>query len=252
MIVLIIIAAIILLLTLLLNLPVRAYVRFYSGKPDISVKYMWLTVYPKSENKNKDSPSELSEEPDEDKSEKVKPPEKQADKKEMSEEKSEAEAQPEKESDENMDDEPSEDMSFADKISNKLDELTAKKDAVLLLWELCKGHIFRLLGKIRIDNILVDFAAADEDAYEAAMLYGKMGAAVYNALGAIGGYAKITIKKVNIDCLYNTPKDKCRYNGECIVKLRPASLLNALLGILLCYLAGYKKYSPALAVLIKK
>ena len=49
MIVLIIIAVIIFLILLTLNIPAEAYIRFYGGKLDIKVKYLFLSIYPRKE-----------------------------------------------------------------------------------------------------------------------------------------------------------------------------------------------------------
>ncbi|MDE6593678.1 MAG: hypothetical protein K2K57_11540 [Oscillospiraceae bacterium] len=121
-----------------------------------------------------------------------------------------------------------------------------KKNAALLLWELCEGHIKKLLGKFTVDGLEIDFAAADEDAAKAALAYGKLSAAFYNFLGVIMSFTRVNIRSVSIDCLYNTPSEKARYDGEFKVRLRPASVLNALAAILFGYVRGGEKYKTAL------
>ena len=49
MIALIIIAALIFIILLTVNIPVEAYIKFYGGKADIKVKYLFLSLYPKKE-----------------------------------------------------------------------------------------------------------------------------------------------------------------------------------------------------------
>ncbi len=241
MIVLIVIAGIILLLVLLLNIPVNAYIRFYDRKLDISVKYMFVKLYPAKEKKDKKASQKDSDEPTEEKS---------TDAESASEENTEVSADEEKDS--KLQKSKEKKKPLLQRINNLLDDLTAKKDAFLLLWELCKGHLIKLGKKIRIDDIKVDFAAADEDAYEAAMLYGKLNAAVYNAIAAVRCFVNISIRSVTIDCLFDTPSEKSRYDGECTVRLRPASLLNAVAAIVFGFLIKNKTYYPALMTLTSK
>lgn len=116
----------------------------------------------------------------------------------------------------------------------------------MLLWELCGGHIKKLLGKISVTGLVIDFAAADEDAAEAAVKYGKLSAGFYNFLGVLMSITRVGIKSVNVDCLYNTPAEKSRYDGEFKVRLRPASVTNALLAVLIGFVRGGEKYKNAL------
>lgn len=256
MIALIIIAAVVLLIVLLMNFPAYAYIRFYSGEPDIKVKYLWLTLYPKKENPPKKSRGKA-------------PPDEKKDDEDNSGGKEDTSPPPDSGSteDKTSSDKPSEKAKrasgkskdkkapkepFLQRINTLVDGLTEKKDAFLLLWELCGGHLKKLGGKIRIDDIRIDFAAADEDAHNAAILYGELNAAVYNVLAVIRQFISISIISVNIDCLFNTPSEKSRYDGECKIKLRPASLLNALAAIVFGYIGNIKKYSPALDAFMKK
>lgn len=278
---LIIIAAVILLLVLILNLPAYAHIRFYGGKPDITVKYLWLTIYPKSEKAAKRSKKKAdkskSEKDDEkdtedlsegdssdkdtsDKDADTVAEEKSSEKAEASEksdksddEKPKGKAKKEKSKKDKTDDDAEEEkQSLPDKLNSALDDLNQKKDAFLLLWELCSGHIKKLCGKIRIDDLVIDFASANEDAADAAIGYGRMNIAVYNILAVVRNLITVTIRSVTIDCLYDTPKEKSRYDGECKVKLRPASVLNAVFAIVFGYIGNMKKYSPILDTFMKK
>lgn len=131
-------------------------------------------------------------------------------------------------------------------LTDIIDDLDTKKDAAALLWELCGGRAVRLLKKIRITGVVIDFAAANEDAAKAAVTYGAISGAFYYLLGTLMSVTPIGISSINIDCLYNTPADSSRYNCEAKIKLRPASLANALVSIGAAYLAGREKYKPAL------
>lgn len=245
---LIIIAGIILLFIIILNIPVTAHIRFYDGKPDIKVKYGFIRLYPtppKKSDKKGSTEKPLDDTDTDDRSPPVESdaPENSSDGESLSDDgdiptdstATEKEKKP----------------PLGDRINDLLDKMSEAKTAVQLIIELVKNPLIKFLGKIRIDGIVIDFAAANEDAYEAAMLYGRLNTAVYNCLAHIQCHAKTTVKSVTIDCLYNTPKEKSRYDGEAKIRLRPASATN-LVFILLCkFLAGYKKYSPILK-LIKK
>ncbi len=244
MIALIIIAAVILLIIIIVNIPVNAFISFYDGNFDLTVKFAGITLYPKKD-KQERSP------PDEDKSDSA---ENSGDTETDNSESNADESLTEKEDDTA----PKKKKKSAGKgnplerLNNLLDELEKKKNAVQLLAELATQPLKKLGGKLRIDNIKLHFAAADDDAYEAAMLYGKLNAAVYNAIAALRCFISISLVSVKIDCLFNTPKEQSRYDGECVVRLRPASVLNAVTAIIFRYAVNMKKYSPILVLLDKK
>lgn len=248
--VLIIIAAIIGTLILLTNFPVTAHIRFYGGKADVKVKYLFLPLYPrppksKGKRSRKEKPPDGSEESS---PEEAPPGEEAASDKEETAEKDVTEEEPIADSE----DEKPEKQSLPEKLSALIDDLTGKKNAFQTLWELIWKPLKSLLGKVRIHSVIIDFAAADEDAAKAAVLYGSMNAAVYNILGQLQCITPVKVKSVTIDCLYNTPSSKTRYDGEMKVILRPASVLNAITAVLFGYLINSKKYSPALKILTKK
>lgn len=269
---LIIFSVILLLILIAVNIPVEAYIRFYGGKADISVNYSFLKLFPKTDKKKKQkkkkdkptktdsadtspdiSPEEENKTADEstsdsqssDKSENSEKSEEKPSDDKQTEDTADTESKPEKKSD------GEEKPPLLDRISNKLDELEEKKNQIQLLLELILPPLKKLGGKIRIDDLLIDFAAADEDAAKAAISYGRLGAAVYNLISAIRQYIRITILSVNISCLYNTPSEKSRYDGELKIRLRPASVLNALSAVIFGYLFNMKKYSPVMELIRK-
>ncbi|MGN0637694.1 MAG: hypothetical protein ACI4J0_04940 [Huintestinicola sp.] len=256
---LIIIAALILIILLAVNIPVEAYIRFYGGKADIKVKYFFLSLYPKKEKppkskkkRRKDKPpkeEELSLEEEmisEDISTEEVPedtPNEDAAPKEdtVGEEGSPQKGKPQKEKK----------PPLLERINAKLDELTRKKNSVMLLIELVTEPLKRFGSKIRIDDVIIDFAAADEDAAKAAISYGRIGAAVYDTISFLRCFVGMSVRSINISCLYNTPADKSRYDGECKVRLRPASLLNAVFAVGFGYISNKKKYSPVMELFKK-
>lgn len=259
MIVLIIIAAIVFLMLLSLNIPVEAYIKFYGRKLDIRVKYLFLSIYPRKEKPPKKAKkrhmkhNEYPPLPPDDTSENEQPDtpptadeaSSSADSKTNDADddipKAEKKKRPPKE----------EKPPFPDRINDKLDELSEKKNAVSLLLELIGEPLKRFGGKIRIDDIIIDCAIADEDAAKAAVTYGTAGAAVYDGISFLRCFVTMSVKSVNISCLYNTPADKSRFDGECKLHLRPASLVNALLAVLFGYIKDKEKYSPVMELLGK-
>lgn len=263
---LIIIAALILIILLTVNIPVEAYIRFYGGKADIKVKFLFLSLYPRKEKppkkkkRRKDKPPKempppVSENiPEEDNTEytpqEYSPPKADSVQAEESTENESISSKEESLSDKKKP--PKEEkLPLLERISAKLDELTEKKNSVMLLIELVTEPLKRFGSKIRIDDVIIDFAAADEDAAKAAISYGTIGAAVYDGISFLRCFVGMSVRSINISCLYNTPADKSRYDGECKVRLRPASLINAVFAVGFGYISNKKKYSPVMELFRK-
>lgn len=251
----IIIIAVILLIVLAVNIPVTAYIRYHDGEADVKVSFLFKQLYPHVEKKKRqkrkrkkhrknikkaekkpDAPEEHTAPTDEDKQEE--PPREDTTPEEDSEASSENTPKKHK---------PKK-KSLIERLNTKLDELNEKKSSVQLAFELLKEPLKKLGGKVRIDDLKIDFAAADEDAYEAAMLYGKVNAAVYNVLSAVRCFVPVSVTGIKIDCLFNTPAEKCRWDGECKIRLRPASLLNAIIAVVFGYAKDKEKYAPVMAL----
>ena len=256
--VLIIIAVIIFLILLTLNIPVEAYIRFYGGKLDIKVRYLFLSIYPRKEKPPKKAKKkhkkykEYPTIPNDDTAEKE-----QTDTAEATTDTSDTKAAPADddipaaEKKERPPKPKADNPPLLDRINDKLDELSEKKNSVSLLMELIGEPLKRFGGKLRIDDVIIDCAAADEDAAKAAVFYGTVGSAVYNTISFIRQFAAMSVKSVNISCLYNTPSDKSRFDGECKLHLRPASLVNAIFAVLFGYMKDKEKYSPVMELLGK-
>lgn len=266
MIALIIIAALIFIMLLTVNIPVEAYIKFYGGKADIKVKYLFLSLYPKKEKppkkkkRRKDKPPKeiplsVSEDTMTEDSTEDMPQEGSSPKADtvQTEETSEYESTSSKEESFSDKKKPpkEEKLPLLERISAKLDELNEKKNSVMLLLELVTEPLKRFGSKIRIDDVIIDFAAADEDAAKAAISYGTIGAAVYDGISFLRCFVGMSVRSVNISCLYNTPAEKSRYDGECKVRLRPASLINAVFAVGFGYISNKKKYSPVMELFRK-
>ena len=260
MVVLIIIAVIIFLILLTLNIPVEAYIRFYGGKLDIKVKYLFLSIYPRKEKPPKKAKKghkkykEYPPLPADDTADKE-----QTDTPQTADEVTAADTEPDPADDdipiaEKKERPPktkAEKPPLMDRINDKLDELAEKKNSISLLMELIGEPLKRFGGKLRIDDVIIDCAAADEDAAKAAVFYGTIGSAVYNTISFLRQFIAMSVKSVNISCLYNTPSDKSRFDGECKLHLRPASLVNAIFAVLFGYMKDKEKYSPVMELLGK-
>lgn len=248
----IIIIAVILLIVLAVNIPVTAYIRYHDGEADVKVSFLFKQLYPHVEKKKRQKRKRKKHRKN------IKKAETKPASEEISFDEPDAPEEPTAPPDEDKQEKPLTEnttqkhkpkkKSLIERLNTKLDELNEKKSSVQLAFELLKEPLKKLGGKVRIDDLKIDFAAADEDAYEAAMLYGKVNAAVYNALSAVRCFVPVSVTGIKIDCLFNTPAEKCRWDGECKIRLRPASLLNAIIAVVFSYAKDKEKYAPVMAL----
>lgn len=239
MIALYIIGGILLVLIILLNFPVFAELKYYGGKFDVKVKYLWLTLYPSKPKKPKkekprkvdkaelDTPVVQEEEPTEispieevdltDNAETASEGNKKLSKAEKKREKRRAKAEKQR----------------------KKDDLKEKIKLIKMILVSSKKGLKRILKGIYISEILIDFTVADEDAANAAINYGKISAAVYDGVAFLRTFFTVSIREITVNCKYNS--NESSYDGECSVKLRPATVLLAALSILWHLLIQYIK-----------
>lgn len=236
---LLIIAGIVLLIAVLLNCPVRAELSYLDGVPKFSVWYLCFMVYPmkKRKPKRKRKAKKRKSVPDEKNSDNIP---QSADTKPVTHEDAE-------------EDKPS----VSDRLRGKLDEVRAEQNATdeklsgdekkpdklaqlkemlekaKLVWNASKGGIRYLFRHIRIYDISLDIVTADEDAYEAAMKYGRMNSYVYGGISLLRTFFTISLKKINIQCRFNSTESK--YNLSCCVRVTPATALLAAISVLAKY-----------------
>lgn len=241
MIVLYILLGLIALIVILLHFSVRAELKASNDGFDVKVKYFWFTLYPRNKKKSAETstdkqaqkrPSDtpLSEE-------QIDALKKQLedDKKAESEpEKAEAE-QPEPSELENKNEKKSKNKDKSEKKGGKLKELKAK-------WQMIKPYIptgwkavKKLLKTIRISKTDIELSVGKEDAYESAMNYGKINAAVFNGLSALSMIFTVRLKRCNINCLFN--ENTFKYDVSAVVYVRPS----ALVAIAFCTLVNFLK-----------
>ena len=222
LIVLLIIAAV---LIILLNIPVKA-VLDYNDKLDFKVKYLFFTIYPRNE---KPEYKSLTSDNNDDKREKSTDSEAAADKPECTS------ADDLSDEDDDIDDEseeffdPDGDKKEKSGLSAVFDKIEEYKPLVRPVWEPLK----KLLKTMKITGVDINIIAADEDAYEAAMLYGNMNTIVYNVLALTKLMFKVKIKSVNIGCRFNYPKTYCKISFK--AELTPARIIACAAVLLYAY-----------------
>lgn len=225
----IIIIGIVLLLAALLNVKLRAEIKFYGGKLDIKVKYLWFTLFPL-----KKKPPRRTKKP-----EKEDVPQKEplpSDEEPYTVSKEEVEAARRRKAEEA---EPAEDAPQKEKLTEKMDKLADIIEKVKIVWGVSRGGLGRIFKRICIDGLVVDFVIAEGDAYDTAMRYGAVNAAVYNALNALRLLFSVDVKTVDIACDFDGKASV--YDGEANICMRPATILGAALGILFGLAVNYRK-----------
>lgn len=253
---LLIIVGIIALIVLILYFPLNAYITYAEGRLDVRVKFLMFTFYPKKEKPEKKRKKKSGgKKKVSDGSSDIKALDEPKEKSEpqlISEEKAEEKSDdPEKPQFDGIDIEyidkpPKKKQSVSEdrkKVSDIIDEIKEKLELVKLLWKLAGKYVMKILKDIRIDGLCADITAAGEDACEAALLYGKLNAAVWNIIGFGQRFVKLTVKKVNISCSFDEGKPK--YNVSARVNIRPAVFIgNVLAGAfrLLININDLKKY----------
>lgn len=256
---LLIIVGIIALIVLILYFPLNAYISYSEGRLDVRVKFLMFTFYPKKEKPEKKRKKRQKKSGRKKKvsdgSSDIKALDELKEKSEpqlISEEKAEEKIDnPEKPQFDGIDIEyidksPKKKQSVSEdrkKVSDIIDEIKEKLELVKLLWKLAGKYVMKILKDIRIDGLCADITAAGEDACEAALLYGKLNAAVWNIIGFGQRFVKLTVKKVNINCSFDEGKPK--YNVSARVNIRPAVFIgNVLVGAfrLLININDLKKY----------
>ena len=228
----IVIAVIVLIFAFFLNVKIRAEIKYLNGELDFKVKYLCFSIFPlkekKSKSKNKKSKRKEQKEQSENLSDEPKHTSekqiKEIDKSDISEldEQEAGEGEIEKQ-----------------KLSEKIDKLKDIIEKVKLIWSFSKKHLRRIFKRIYLENLMIDFVIADEDAYNAAMNYGKMNAAVYNLLNAVRIMFPVSVKTVDIVCDFE--KKESVYDFEVNIIVKPATVFSAGFGILFGLLKNIKK-----------
>lgn len=234
MIALYIIGGILLVIVILLNLPVSAELKYYGGQFSIKVKYLWLTLYPPKPKKEKVKKAKKSEQVITSETHETEQPPETADIEEI-----------DMTGEKDISPEEKKKLSKAEKKRAKArkkrekEELKEKIKLIKMVLVSSKKGLKRILKGIYISDILVDITVADEDAAKAAINYGKISAAVYDGIAFLRTFFTVSIQKITVNCIYNSSTSS--YEGECTVRLRPATVLVAAVSILWHLLIQYIK-----------
>lgn len=279
MIVLYVILGIIALIVILLHFSVRAHIRASNDGFEISVKYLFFTLYPRKPKKEnlpkKEKPPKRKRERFKKKAESEEPqllfseetpddlPQEQAETPAPAEYVSPAEMPAPVESlpppvtEEAAPPPPEKKLTKEEKKElkrlkkeekallkeqKKLEKANkgSKLDGLKKKWAMIKPYVptawktvKKLLKTVRFCKTDVTLLTAKEDPYESAMNYGKMSAAVYNAVAALSMIFTVKIKRLAVNCGFN--ENALRYNADVTVCVRPS----ALIAIAFCTLVNF-------------
>lgn len=246
---LIVIGSIVLVFALLLNVKIRAEVRYIGGVLDFKVKYFFFTIFPfkvkekkvkkvKEKKKKPKKPAKASK-----RSAKIKDSPKTEDTASGTGTKGSAEIPADSESD--LSDEellnPDADKQKKEKksLSEKIDGIGDIIEKVQIIWGFAQKGLKRLFGHIRIDGLMIDFSIAGEDAYKTAMNYGRICAVVYNAIGFVQTFFRTTVRSVDIVCDFDGKKSV--YDCGAKITITPSTILSAAFILLFGFLKNYRK-----------
>lgn len=230
------------LVVVLLHFSVRAFVKFDGKNADVKVKYLFFTLYPRPEKKNKttqitktsiasdegntqivtDSSGEIQPE-----NVNIKPDEGVIEKEISSQPTEELKPPPKHKVAENKENK----QSLKDKINDNKEKWHKIKPYVPTSWKSVK----KLLKTIRFTHTDIEITTGKEDAYDSAMFYGKVNAALYNGLAVLGEIFTMHYKSTKVNCVFN--RDTLDFSVETQVRVRPS----AVVAIAFCTLVNYLK-----------
>lgn len=242
-----ILLAIVALVVLLLHFSVKAYVSLDGEGFDLKVRYLFFTIYPRPEKKKKTNKKTKLKK---NKTKNIKKTKNNSAETVVENNKEITENQPEKTKTEEINvAKTSENKEYQQPLKPKTKsqlkaerkrekaekkrlkaEKKANKPSLKERWLKIKPYVpsgwkavKKLLKKIRLMNTEIELSVGKEDAYEAAMTYGKMNAAVYDVLAALGLIFTMHYKKCRINCVFN---EKCfRYDVKTCVCVRPSTVI---------------------------
>lgn len=242
---LIVIGIIVLIFAILLNVKIRAEVRYIGGTADIKVKYLFFTLFPfkvREKKEKKEKPKKKAKASKRGSETKDPTKTKASDSETISKESAEISEDSEADlSDEELLNPDSDKPKKKEKksISERLDGLGEIIEKVEVIWGFAQKGLKRLFGRIRIDGLMIDFTIAGEDAYSTALNYGRISAVVYNAIGFVQVFFKTTVKSVDIVCDFNEKKSV--YDCAAKITIAPSTILSAAFILLFGFLRNFRK-----------
>ena len=230
----IVISVIILIFAFFLNMKIKVEINYLDGDFAFVVKYLCFTLFPIKEKKAKKKKS---------KSKKIKSVKSNQAAKEITKD---TEKQSKSIDGNNTDtvksentDEVKGEKKTKEPLSEKIDKIVEMIEKIKIIWSVSKKWLAHIFKNIYIEELMVDFIIADEDAYKAAMNYGKINAAIYNFINFIRTFFTVTIKTVDILCDFDSKESQ--YDFSLKITVRPATILSAVFGILFGLLINIKK-----------
>lgn len=133
------------------------------------------------------------------------------------------------------------------KKSSKLDELKAKYKTVKPYIPMGWKYFRKLLKAVRFTDTKIVLDVGREDAYDAAMLYGKVQAGLFNGIAMLAGIFTVKLKKADVNCVFN--EKTFGYDVHTIARVRPSTIIaiGFCMGVnfLKIYLSGRRKKKRA-------
>lgn len=236
---LVVICIIVLIFAFLLNVKIRAEIKYIGGTADIKVKYLFFTIFPFKEKKKKPEKTR-----------------KAKSKKKDSKVPKTAETVPKNASPEISDD-PGDNGSVSEEtepdgkklkkdksenkktLSEKLDGIGDIIEKAKIIWGFSRKGLTRLFTHISISDLVIDFSIAGEDAYNTALNYGRICAVTYNAVGFVQAFFRTSVRSVDIVCDFNGKKSV--YDCGAKVTITPSTILSAVFIVLFGLLRNIRK-----------
>lgn len=133
------------------------------------------------------------------------------------------------------------------KKKSKLDELKAQYKKVKPYIPKGWKYFKKLLKAVRFTDTRIALDVGKEDAYEAAMLYGKVQAGLFNIIAMLAGIFTVKLKKADVNCIFD--EKKFGYDVHTIIRVRPSTLIAIAfcmgVNFLKIYLSGRRKKKRA-------
>lgn len=133
------------------------------------------------------------------------------------------------------------------KKKSKLDELKAQYKKVKPYIPMGWRYFKKLLKAVRFTDTRIALDIGKEDAYEAAMLYGKVQAGLFNTIAMLAGIFTVKLKKADVNCIFD--EKKFGYDVHTIIRVRPSTLIAIAfcmgVNFLKIYLSGRRKKKRA-------
>lgn len=116
------------------------------------------------------------------------------------------------------------------KKKSKLDELKEKYNVIKPYIPMGWKYFKKMLKTVRFTDTKIELSVGKDDAYEAAMLYGKVQGGLFNVIALISGIFTVKIKKADVNCIFN--EKAFDYDVHTVVRIRPSAV------IAICFCVG--------------